>query len=44
MKLRHPASFVVNEDNGPDDSLDEQLIEILGSLHCGKNSFHPTFR
>lgn len=32
VKPRHPASFVVNQDNGPDVSLDEELIEILRSL------------
>lgn len=32
VKQRHPASFMVKEDKSPDVSLDEQLIEILGSL------------
>lgn len=44
VKLRHPASFMVKEDNGPDVSVDEQLIEILGCLDHGKTRFHPTFR
>lgn len=43
VKLRHPAGFVVNEDNGPDVSLDEQLSEILECLDHGKTRFHPTF-
>lgn len=43
-QLRHPASFVANGDNGPDVSLDEELIEILGSLDRGKTRLQPPFR
>lgn len=42
--LRYPASFVANGDNGPDVSLDEELIEILASLDCGKTRLQPAFR